>query len=58
MTCSYCEKAVTILSLLHQVPKPKSKLIKGDQTGQDVLEMLACDRKSQSGNKNSCVVPF
>uniref|UniRef100_A0A8C9U678 E3 SUMO-protein ligase RanBP2 n=1 Tax=Serinus canaria TaxID=9135 RepID=A0A8C9U678_SERCA len=32
------------------VPKPKSKLIKGDQTGQDMLEMLACDRKSQSGH--------
>lgn len=51
MFCSYCEKPVTIFSLLYQVPKPKSKLIKGDQTGQDVLEMLACDRKSQSGNK-------
>lgn len=50
MNCTYCEKAVTILSLLHQVPKPKSKLIKGDQTGQDMLEILACDRKSQSGN--------
>lgn len=51
MSYSYCEKPVTIFSLLHQVPKPKSKLIKGDQTGQDTLEMLACDRKSQSGNE-------
>lgn len=58
MIRSYCEKVVTIFSSLYQVPKPKSKLIKGDQAGQDVLEMLACDRKSQSGNKNSYIVPF
>lgn len=36
----------------YQVPKPKSKLIKGDQAEQEKLEMLACDRQSQSGNKN------
>ncbi|XP_009695971.1 PREDICTED: E3 SUMO-protein ligase RanBP2 [Cariama cristata] len=45
-----CELATLCYLLSFQVPKPKSKLIKGDQTGQDVLEMLACDRKSQSGH--------
>ncbi|NXC07376.1 RBP2 ligase, partial [Orthonyx spaldingii] len=45
-----CELAALCYLLSFQVPKPKSKLIKGDQTGQDVLEMLACDRKSQSGH--------
>ncbi|NXU14410.1 RBP2 ligase, partial [Pardalotus punctatus] len=44
------ELAALCYLLSFQVPKPKSKLIKGDQTGQDVLEMLACDRKSQSGH--------
>lgn len=46
------KKPQQILSFLLQVPKPKSKLTKGDPPGQDKLEMLACDRKSQSGNKN------
>ncbi|XP_040514928.1 E3 SUMO-protein ligase RanBP2-like isoform X3 [Gallus gallus] len=32
------------------IPKPESKLIEGDASGQDMLEMLACDRKSQSGH--------
>ncbi|NWS96218.1 RBP2 ligase, partial [Mionectes macconnelli] len=45
-----CELAALCYLISFQVPKPKSKLIKGDQTGQDMLEMLACDRKSQSGH--------
>nr|XP_009513692.1 PREDICTED: E3 SUMO-protein ligase RanBP2 [Phalacrocorax carbo] len=45
-----CELAALCYLISFQVPKPKSKLIKGDQNGQDVLEMLACDRKSQSGH--------
>uniref|UniRef100_A0A8D2EBP7 RAN binding protein 2 n=1 Tax=Theropithecus gelada TaxID=9565 RepID=A0A8D2EBP7_THEGE len=32
-----------------QVPRPKIKLIKGE-TGQNLLEMMACDRLSQSGH--------
>ncbi|NWS55657.1 RBP2 ligase, partial [Chunga burmeisteri] len=44
-----CELATLCYLLSFHVPKPKSKLIK-DQTGQDVLKMLACDRKSQSGH--------
>ncbi|XP_010130136.1 PREDICTED: E3 SUMO-protein ligase RanBP2, partial [Buceros rhinoceros silvestris] len=45
-----CELATLCYLISFQVPKPKSKLIKGDQTGQDMLEILACDRKSQSGH--------
>ncbi|NXU84416.1 RBP2 ligase, partial [Xiphorhynchus elegans] len=45
-----CELAALCYLISFQVPKPKSKLIKGDQTGQDVLEVLAYDRKSQSGH--------
>ncbi|KAM6439334.1 ranBP2-like and GRIP domain-containing protein 4 isoform 1-T1 [Rhynochetos jubatus] len=45
-----CELAALCYLISFQVPKPKSKLIKGDQTGQDMLELLACDRKSQSGH--------
>ncbi|NXG03116.1 RBP2 ligase, partial [Sakesphorus luctuosus] len=45
-----CELAALCYLISFQVPKPKSKLIKGDQTGQDALEVLACDRKSQSGH--------
>ncbi|NXW54105.1 RBP2 ligase, partial [Eurystomus gularis] len=45
-----CELAALCYLISFQVPKPKSKLIKGDQTGQDTLEILACDRKSQSGH--------
>ncbi|XP_070607187.1 ranBP2-like and GRIP domain-containing protein 4 [Erythrolamprus reginae] len=39
------------LCYLHafQVPRPKSKLIKVDHAEQEKLEMLACDRQSQSG---------
>uniref|UniRef100_A0A8C9FN10 Uncharacterized protein n=1 Tax=Pavo cristatus TaxID=9049 RepID=A0A8C9FN10_PAVCR len=33
-----------------EVPKSKSKLIKGDPAGQDKLEKLACDQKNQSGH--------
>jgi len=53
MWCGFCcEEAVTIAFFLRQIPKPESKLIEGDASGQDMLEMLACDRKSQSGNKS------
>ncbi|NWU91300.1 RBP2 ligase, partial [Upupa epops] len=45
-----CELAALCYLISFQIPKPKSKLIKGDQTGQDMLEILACDRKSQSGH--------
>ncbi|NXH21299.1 RBP2 ligase, partial [Bucco capensis] len=45
-----CELAALCYLISFQVPKPKSKQIKRDQTGQDVLEILACDRKSQSGH--------
>ncbi|KAI6079758.1 E3 SUMO-protein ligase RanBP2-like isoform X1 [Aix galericulata] len=45
-----CELAALCYLISFQVPKPKSKLIKGEHTGQDTLEMLACDRKSQSGH--------
>uniref|UniRef100_G3R478 RanBD1 domain-containing protein n=1 Tax=Gorilla gorilla gorilla TaxID=9595 RepID=G3R478_GORGO len=38
------------LSSLQPVPRPKIKLIKGE-AGQNLLEMMACDRLSQSGNK-------
>ncbi|XP_040513537.1 E3 SUMO-protein ligase RanBP2 isoform X1 [Gallus gallus] len=45
-----CELAALCYLKSFCIPKPKSKLIKGDPTGQDMLEMLACDRKSQSGH--------
>ncbi|XP_048791835.1 E3 SUMO-protein ligase RanBP2-like isoform X38 [Lagopus muta] len=45
-----CELAALCYLKSFYVPKPKSKLIKGDPAGQDMLEMLACDRKSQSGH--------
>ncbi|NXJ65432.1 RBP2 ligase, partial [Rostratula benghalensis] len=45
-----CELAALCYLISFQVPKPKSKLINGDQAGQDMLEILACDRKSQSGH--------
>ncbi|NXX40384.1 RBP2 ligase, partial [Tricholaema leucomelas] len=45
-----CELAALCYLISFQVPKPKSKQIKGDQTGQDMLEVWACDRKSQSGH--------
>ncbi|XP_052529659.1 translation initiation factor IF-2-like [Tympanuchus pallidicinctus] len=44
-----CELAAWWYLNAFRIPKPKSKLIRGDGAGQDVLEMLACDRKSQCG---------
>ncbi|XP_059577016.1 ranBP2-like and GRIP domain-containing protein 4 isoform X2 [Alligator mississippiensis] len=44
------ELAALCYLIAFQVPKPKAKLIKGDQAGQEILEMLACDRLSQSGH--------
>uniref|UniRef100_A0A674I4J6 RAN binding protein 2 n=1 Tax=Terrapene triunguis TaxID=2587831 RepID=A0A674I4J6_9SAUR len=57
--CREAEKKITMRSSLQwcscvvqtlKVPRPKTKLIKADQAGQDMLEMLACDRQSQSGH--------
>uniref|UniRef100_A0A8D0G5T5 RAN binding protein 2 n=1 Tax=Sphenodon punctatus TaxID=8508 RepID=A0A8D0G5T5_SPHPU len=57
--CREAEKKKTLRSSLEwcacvvetlKVPRPKTKLIRGDQTEQDKLEMLACDRLSQSGH--------
>uniref|UniRef100_A0A8V1ABM1 RanBD1 domain-containing protein n=1 Tax=Gallus gallus TaxID=9031 RepID=A0A8V1ABM1_CHICK len=45
-----CELAALCYLKSFHIPKPKSKPVKGDGTGQDLLEMLACDRKSQSGH--------
>ncbi|XP_029460448.1 E3 SUMO-protein ligase RanBP2-like [Rhinatrema bivittatum] len=33
-----------------QVPKPKTKSVKGDENSQDLFEMLAFDRQSQAGH--------
>ncbi|XP_034613967.1 E3 SUMO-protein ligase RanBP2-like isoform X1 [Trachemys scripta elegans] len=44
------ELAALCYLIAFQVPRPKTKLIKADQAGQDMLEMLACDRQSQSGH--------
>uniref|UniRef100_A0A8D0L1P7 RAN binding protein 2 n=2 Tax=Sphenodon punctatus TaxID=8508 RepID=A0A8D0L1P7_SPHPU len=44
------ELAALCYLIAFQVPRPKTKLIRGDQTEQDKLEMLACDRLSQSGH--------
>nr|XP_014351246.1 PREDICTED: E3 SUMO-protein ligase RanBP2 [Latimeria chalumnae] len=33
-----------------QVPRPKTQSIKGDETNQELLNWLACDRLSQSGH--------
>ncbi|XP_067419725.1 E3 SUMO-protein ligase RanBP2-like isoform X2 [Emydura macquarii macquarii] len=44
------ELAALCYLIAFQVPRPKTKLIKADQVGQDMLEMLACDRQSQSGH--------
>lgn len=51
VTSTFCCR-IFYFSNFYQVPKPKSKLIKGDQAEQEKLEMLACDRQSQSGKKN------
>uniref|UniRef100_A0A803XX55 RanBP2-type domain-containing protein n=1 Tax=Meleagris gallopavo TaxID=9103 RepID=A0A803XX55_MELGA len=56
--CQEAEKKMPVDSSLEwclcviktfEIPKPKSKLIR-DCAGQDMLEMLACDRKSLSGH--------
>nr|XP_008105263.1 PREDICTED: E3 SUMO-protein ligase RanBP2 isoform X2 [Anolis carolinensis] len=44
------ELAALCYLLSFQVPRPKSKQIKGDQAEQERLEILACDRLSQSGH--------
>ncbi|XP_053311054.1 ranBP2-like and GRIP domain-containing protein 4 [Spea bombifrons] len=44
------EPALLCYLLAFQVPKPKSKSIKGEENGQNILEGLACDRQSQSGH--------
>uniref|UniRef100_H9H0Z6 RAN binding protein 2 n=1 Tax=Meleagris gallopavo TaxID=9103 RepID=H9H0Z6_MELGA len=44
-----CELAALCYLKSFHIPKPKSKLIR-DCAGQDMLEMLACDRKSLSGH--------
>ncbi|XP_069492978.1 E3 SUMO-protein ligase RanBP2-like isoform X2 [Ambystoma mexicanum] len=44
------EPAALCYLIAFQVPKPKNKSIKRDENNQDVLEMLACDRQSQSGH--------
>nr|XP_055234211.1 ranBP2-like and GRIP domain-containing protein 3 [Gorilla gorilla gorilla] len=43
------ELAALCYVIAFQVPRPKIKLIKGE-TGQNLLEMMACDRLSQSGH--------
>ncbi|XP_058134297.1 E3 SUMO-protein ligase RanBP2 isoform X3 [Dasypus novemcinctus] len=43
------ELAALCYLIAFQVPRPKIKLIKGE-AGQNVLEMMACDRLSQSGH--------
>uniref|UniRef100_A0A2K6E1P9 RAN binding protein 2 n=1 Tax=Macaca nemestrina TaxID=9545 RepID=A0A2K6E1P9_MACNE len=43
------ELAALCYLIAFQVPRPKIKLIKGE-TGQNLLEMMACDRLSQSGH--------
>nr|XP_006114608.2 ranBP2-like and GRIP domain-containing protein 4 isoform X1 [Pelodiscus sinensis] len=44
------ELAALCYLIAFQVPRPKTKQIKADQAGHDMLEMLACDRQSQSGH--------
>ncbi|XP_030057332.1 E3 SUMO-protein ligase RanBP2 isoform X2 [Microcaecilia unicolor] len=48
-------RAVTDMAALcyliaFQVPKPKTKSVKGDDNNQDLFEMLAFDRQSQAGH--------
>ncbi|XP_054963438.1 E3 SUMO-protein ligase RanBP2 isoform X3 [Pan paniscus] len=43
------ELAALCYLIAFQVPRPKIKLIKGE-AGQNLLEMMACDRLSQSGH--------
>ncbi|KAJ1118109.1 hypothetical protein NDU88_006304 [Pleurodeles waltl] len=44
------EPAALCYLIAFQVPRPKNKSIKRDENGQDLLELLACDRQSQSGH--------
>ncbi|KAJ7319744.1 hypothetical protein JRQ81_019255 [Phrynocephalus forsythii] len=44
------ELAALCYLLAFQVPRSRSKLIKGDPAEQEKMEMLACDRQSQSGH--------
>ncbi|OCT95233.1 ranBP2-like and GRIP domain-containing protein 3 isoform X2 [Xenopus laevis] len=44
------EPAALCYLLAYQVPKPKSKPVKGDDNGQGFLEELAFDRQSKSGH--------
>ncbi|KAM4795942.1 ranBP2-like and GRIP domain-containing protein 3 [Rhinophrynus dorsalis] len=44
------EPAALCYLLAFQVQRPKSKPLKGEEHGQDLLEGLACDRQSQSGH--------
>uniref|UniRef100_A0A6I8P227 E3 SUMO-protein ligase RanBP2 n=1 Tax=Ornithorhynchus anatinus TaxID=9258 RepID=A0A6I8P227_ORNAN len=44
------ELAALCYLVAFQVPRPKTKLIKGNEAGQDLLETMACDRLSQSGH--------
>ncbi|OCT92436.1 hypothetical protein XELAEV_18015491mg [Xenopus laevis] len=45
------EPAALCYLLAYQVPKPKSKPVKGDDNGQGFLEALASDRQSKSGHE-------
>ncbi|XP_053160760.1 E3 SUMO-protein ligase RanBP2-like isoform X1 [Hemicordylus capensis] len=44
------ELAALCYLIAFQVPRPKSKLIKEDKAERETLQMLACDRQSQSGH--------
>ncbi|XP_069492976.1 E3 SUMO-protein ligase RanBP2-like [Ambystoma mexicanum] len=44
------EPAALCYLIAFQVPKPKMKSIKVSENGQDLLELLACDRRSQTGH--------
>ncbi|KAM4699561.1 E3 SUMO-protein ligase RanBP2-like [Discoglossus pictus] len=44
------EPAALCYFLALKVPRPKSKPIRGEDNGQDLLEGFACDRQSQSGH--------
>ncbi|XP_044525255.1 E3 SUMO-protein ligase RanBP2 [Gracilinanus agilis] len=44
------ELAALCYLIAFQVPRPKTKLMKGDNAGQNLLEMMAYDRLSQTGH--------
>nr|XP_033804754.1 E3 SUMO-protein ligase RanBP2-like isoform X4 [Geotrypetes seraphini] len=44
------EMATLCYLIAFQVPKPKTKSVKGDDNNQDLFEMLAFDRQSQAGH--------